>query len=174
MADTVIAPLANGLLSCFDEALAANPNPPAQVCLRAGDQILHDIDAQSGVDVTCCPGLGYVRLGLLVPSMDFPAPDVRPYKPGGCGPSSWSLELFLGTVRCIPGMGDPSGPGCADWTAVATQEMHDIDAMRQALCCWSQTLPRMALWTVQGSFPTMAADCIERQMQVSITIPKCC
>ncbi len=175
MADTVILPLANQLLSCLDQELSLNPDPPAEICLRAGDQVLHDADALSGVDKVCCPGLGYVRINTMYPSGEFPTPDVSPGKGrGGCYPIAWAVELVMGTVRCIPNIGTTSGPTCTDWTTVATRDANDLDAMRKALCCWAQGLPAGRLWLAGTSTVAMAADCIERQLPVLVGIPRCC
>lgn len=174
MADTVILPMANSLLACLQTELAANPDPPAEACLRAGDLVIHDVDAGTGVDKVCCPGLAYVRVGQVFPSSNFPEPDLMVGKPNGCFPIGWAVELVMGTVRCVPGMGSTSGPTCADWTLAATHEMNDIAAMRQALCCWASTLPKTRLWLAQSSTVEMNADCIERQLPVLVSIPKCC
>lgn len=174
MADTVILPMANALLSCLAAELALNPDPPAEACLRAGDQVLHDVDAGTGFDKVCCPGLAYVRIGGMFPSSNFPEPDSQPAKGNGCFPVGWAVELVMGVVRCIPGMGTSAGPTCADWTLVATRDANDLDAMRKALCCWGPTLPKTRLWLAQVSTTTMDADCIERQLPLLVSIPKCC
>lgn len=174
MADTAILPMANSLLSCLAAQLALNPDPPAEACLRAGNQVLHDVDAGTNLDKVCCPGLAYVRIGTMYPSSNFPEPDVQPGKPNGCFPVAWAVELVMGTVRCIPGMGTPAGPSCADWTLVATHDANDLDAMRKALCCWGPTLPKTRLWLAGASTVEMAADCIERQLPLTVSIPKCC
>lgn len=174
MADTVILPMANDLLACLAAQLALNPDPPADACLRAGDQVLQDVDAGTGIDKVCCPGLAYVRIGNMFPSSNFPEPDSQPVKGNGCFPVGWVVELVMGVVRCIPGMGTTAGPTCADWTSVATHDANDLDAMRKALCCWGPTLPRTRLWLAQVSTVEMSADCIERQLPLLVTVPKCC
>lgn len=174
MADTVIFSMATDLLACLQTALAANPDPPAEACLRAGDQVLHDVDAGTSTDKVCCPGLAYVRIGGMFPSSNFPEPDTEPGKGTGCFPVSWAVELVMGTVRCVPGMGTVAGPTCADWTLAATHDANDLDAMRKALCCWGPGLPRTRLWLAQVSTVEMTADCIERQLPLLVSIPKCC
>ena len=174
MADTVILPAAQSLLACLAEQLALNPDPPAEACLRAGDTVLHDIDAGTGTDKVCCPGLAYVRIGRMYPSSNFPEPDTQPAKQDGCFPVMWAVELVMGVVRCVPGMGSTAGPTCADWTLAATHDANDLDAMRKALCCWQPTLRRGRLWLAQESTVEMTADCIERQLPLLLQIPKCC
>jgi hypothetical protein len=176
VADTVILPMANSLLACLAAELALNPDPPALVCLRAGDLVIHDANAATSVDTVCCPGLAYVRIGSMFPSSNFPDPDNSPLLPkgNGCFPVAWAVELVMGVVRCIPGMGDPAGPDCADWTLVATHDANDLDAMRRALCCWAPTLPKTRLWLAGASTVEMNADCIERQMSLTVSVPKCC
>jgi len=174
MPDTTLLPMTNALLACLAAELALNPDPPAEVCLRAGDLVIHDVNAASSVDKVCCPGLAYVRIGSMFPSSNFPDPDAQPGKSNGCFPVSWAVELVMGVVRCIPGMGDAAGPTCADWTLAATHDANDLDAMRKALCCWGPGLPRNRLWLAQTSTVELTADCIERQLSVLVSVPKCC
>lgn len=173
MPDTVVLPMAQGLLQCLEDQLLLNPNPPAQFCLRAGDQVLHDIDAGASYDTTCCPGLAYVRIGDMFPSSSFPEPDTQPAK--ACFPVAWAVQLVAGVVRCVPGIGDPAGPSCTDWEGVATRDANDLDALRRALCCWAEdTLPRGRLWLAQAATVSMQADCIERSLTVLVGVPRCC
>lgn len=174
MADSVVLPLAEALLTCLGEQLDLNPSPPAELCLRAGDLVIHDVDAQTSLDKVCCPGLAYVRIGSMFPSSNFPDPDTVPGSRSGCFPVAWAVELVMGTVRCIPNMGTPEGPSCTDWTEVATRDANDLDAMRKALCCWQPQLPKGRLWLAGTATVAMTADCIERQMPVLMQIPRCC
>lgn len=175
MADTLILPLANALLTCLQTQATANPDPPAEFCLRAGPTVIHDVDGNTGLDKVCCPGLGYVRIGRVYPSTAFPEPDTRNDK---CMSLSRSLELVAGIVRCVPGMGTPEGPDCADWTLAATHDADDIDALFKAVCCWSNTAPfntiRSRRWAIQDSFVDQTADCIERSLTVLVELSKCC
>lgn len=174
MADTVILPLANALLTCLCEQLDLNPDPPANCCLRAGDAVIHDIDGQLSSDKVCCPGLAYVRIGSMYPSSNFPAPDTEPGRGSGCFPVAYAVELTMGVVRCVPNMGTPEGPSCDDWTLAALHDANDLDAMRKALCCWQAGLPKGKLWLAAASTVTLTADCVERLMPVTVSIPKCC
>ena len=175
MADTLLIPLANELLTCLCDQLELNPDPPQNCCLRAGPVVIHDIDAQSSIDMSCCPGLAYVRIGTVYPSTDFPAPDLRNDK---CLSLSRVVELTMGVVRCIPGMGTPQGPSCDDWTLAALHDANDVDAMFKATCCFTETQEfrrvRGRRWAVQTSTVAQQADCIERIMTVLIEVPKCC
>lgn len=171
MADSTILTAANRLLACLCAQLELNPDPPQNCCLRAGDLVLQDVDAQGGFDKTCCPGTAYVRIGAMYPSSNFPAPDEVTVK---CYPVAWAVELVMGTIRCIPRMGDPAGPDCDDWTLVATHDANDMNAMMLAGCCWADQLPRGRLFQLGTSTPRMSADCIERVMPVVVQLPKCC
>lgn len=175
MADTSILPLANALLSCLAIELNLNPNPPAQICLRAGQQVIHDVDGNLSADTTCCPGLGYVRIGAVFPSTDFPTPDTRNDK---CLSLSRAVELTAGVVRCVPGMGTPQGPDCTDWTTAATFDANDIDALYKATCCFTGTDAFKAMrgrrWAVQSSTVDQTADCIERTLTMLVEVRKCC
>lgn len=175
MADTIILPLANSLLACLIEQLALNPDPPANACLRAGQLVIHDVDAGASTDTVCCPGLAYVRIGTVFPSTDFPTPDPRNDK---CLSLARALELTAGVVRCVPNMGSTHGPDCTDWTTAATHDANDIDALFKAICCWTDTEPFRAVrgrrWAVQQSTVDQSADCIERMLTVLVDIRKCC
>lgn len=175
MADTLLIPMAESLLACLQVQLEANPDPPANFCLRAGQQVIHDIDAGASTDTTCCPGLAYVRIGTVFPSTDFPTPDTRNDK---CLSLSRALELTAGVVRCVPGMGHVAGPSCADWTTAATRDANDIDALFRAVCCLTNTpiftQKRGRRWAVQSSTVDQTADCIERMLTVLIEVGKCC
>lgn len=175
MADTVILALANQLLTCLGDKLDDNPEPPLNVCLRAGDQVIQDVDPTTNTDKVCCPGLAYVRIGSMFPSSSFPVPDTEPAKSGNtCFPVAWGLELVMGVVRCVPGMASDSGPSCTDWTLAATRDANDLDAMRKALCCWGAQLPPGKLWLAGTSTVNITGDCIERLMPVTVSIPRCC
>ncbi len=177
MPDTIILPLANALLDCLEQEALLNPDPPAEFCLRTGTLVIHDFNAELSTDKTCCPGLGYVRLGRVYPSsVDFPAPDPRSEK---CLSLARALELTVGIVRCIPGMASEAGPTCADWTAAATHDADDIQALFSALCCWVESEPfkrrvRERPYTVLESNVVQEGDCIERFITVLVQIPKCC
>jgi hypothetical protein len=175
MADTLILPLANSLLECLQTAATANPDPPANFCLRVGTSVIQDIDAGTGVDTVCCPGLGYVAVGQLYPSSAFPEPDARTDK---CLYAARALQLTMGIVRCVPGMGTPEGPSCADWTAAAVRDADDIDALFDAACCWVGTgefkVMRGRPYTISGVTVEQTADCIERTMTILVQIGRCC
>lgn len=175
MADTLILPLANSLLACLEDSAGANPDPPAEFCLRAGPTVIHDVDGNTGIDKVCCPGLGYVRVARVFMSTDFPEPDVRNDK---CLSLSRALELVVGIVRCVPGMGTPEGPDCDDWTLAATHDADDIDALFRAVCCWVQVPEfktiRGRRWAIQESSVDQVGDCIERSLTILVELSKCC
>jgi len=165
---------ANRLLDCLCEQLAANPNPPAECCLRVGGPVIHDVDGQISSDKVCCPGLGYVQIGSKYPSSNFPAPDQEPAKRNNCMPVAFAAELTFGVIRCVPGMGTPQGPTCDDWTAAATQDALDLEAMGRALCCFGEGLRPGGLWLAGTSTVQLTADCLERQWPLVISTGKCC
>lgn len=175
MADTTLLPLAQALLDCLVTELALNPDPPANACLRAGNAVIHDVDAGLSVDKVCCPGLAYVRIGTVYPSTDFPQPDVRNDK---CLSLARAAEFTAGVVRCVPGMGSTAGPTCADWTSAATHDANDTDALFKAICCFTGTpefkVVRGRRWAVQQSTVEQQADCIERMLTVLVDVRKCC
>lgn len=175
MPDTLILPLANALLDCLETTAGANPDPPAEFCLRAGTLVIHDVDAQASLDKVCCPGLGYVRIGRVFPTSTFPDPDARSDK---CLSLARGLELIVGIVRCIPGMGDPAGPTCQDWTSAAVHDANDIQALWDAVCCWKDTTAfntiRSRPFSTIDTNVVQEGDCIERFLTVLVQIGKCC
>lgn len=176
MADTILIPLANALLDCLETTATANPDPPANFCLRAGTLVIHDINAQTSSDTTCCPGLGYVRIGRVFPSsQDFPSPDPHSEK---CLSVARAVELTAGIARCVPGMGTPEGPSCADWTSAATHDADDIQALFSAACCWVQTTEFKSMrgrpFSIIDSNVVQEGDCIERFMTILVQIGRCC
>lgn len=175
MADTSVLPLANSLLTCLEAQVELNPDPVAEYCLRAGPTVIHDVDGNTSVDKVCCPGLGYVRIGRVYPSTSFPEPDLRNDK---CLSLARALELVVGVVRCVPGMGTQEGPTCADWTTAATHDADDLDALFKTVCCWTQTSEFLTMrgrrYAIQESTVDQTADCIERSMVILVELSKCC
>lgn len=176
MPDTIILPLANELLTCLETTANANPDPPADFCLRAGTLVIHDVDAQVSADKVCCPGLGYVRIGRVFPSSsDFPSPDPHSDK---CLSLARAVELTAGIVRCVPGMGTPEGPTCEDWTSAATHDADDIQALFSAACCWVDTdefkRVRGRPFSIIESNVVQEGDCIERFLTILVQISRCC
>jgi hypothetical protein len=141
VADTLILPLAEELLTCLCAALtaeyAADPELiPAQCCLRAGDLLGEDIGIMYD---ECCAGLAYVNIENVYPTGSpgaaFPSPDTDAAFTG-CGPTVWGATLTMAVMRCAPG-GDANFPAtCTNWEAAAALEMRDLKAMRAALCCF--------------------------------------
>ena len=175
MADTTILPLAQALLDCLTTELALNIDPPANACLQVANQVIHDVDAGISADKVCCPGTNYVRVGAVYPSTDFPNPDPRSDK---CLSLTRAVELTAGVIRCIPRMGTPEGPTCADWTLAAQHDANDIDALYKAMCCFVEapefTRMRGRRFSIQTSTVEQTADCIERMLIVTVEIRRCC
>lgn len=176
MPDTLILPLANALLTCLETTAGANPDPPADFCLRAGTLVIHDVDAQASADKVCCPGLGYVRIGRVFnSSVDFPSPDPHSEK---CLSLARAVELTAGIVRCVPGMGTPEGPTCEDWTTAATHDADDIQALFSAACCWVLTDDFKTVkgrpFSIIESNVVQEGDCIERFLTILVQISRCC
>lgn len=175
MADTTILPLAQALLDCLTTELALNIDPPANACLQVANQVIHDVDAQISADKVCCPGLNYVRVGQVYPSTDFPTPDPHHEK---CLSLTRAVEFTAGVIRCIPRMGTPEGPTCADWELAAQHDANDIDALFKAVCCFVETTEFKAMrgrrYTIQTSTVEQTADCIERMLIMTVEIRRCC
>lgn len=141
MAIPVEFTISEALRDCLEAALAERPNPPAEVCLRVGQEVF------LGVSLTedeCCSGLGWVRVAEFFPSADaFPAQD-ETFTP--CGPFQYAVELEMGVARCAPQGEGNLLPACADWTDSALQLAYDRQAMSAAVCC------------LRGQFKTLLGD----------------
>lgn len=124
--DDIALPQANLLLAYLETRLTAQPNVPAQFCLRVGE-VAMELDE-------CCAGLAYVKITSIYPSdVEFPSP--RTDSPvTGCGITAWGVELEMGVLRCAPTGTQMKGPTCTEWTTIAGQVADDARAMRMALC----------------------------------------
>jgi len=169
--DTWITQTANDLLACWQEQLKANPDPPADFCVRVGESVAEDIDPITGED-QCCEGLAWVRVGNMVPSSNFPDVDTTYYK---CYPVTWALELELGIMRCMPGQAQTPIVSCSNYQKAFTHDVNDLRAMEETLCCWKGTLSKGRLFAVLSAEPYgPRGGCIGRTMQLLVQKPKCC
>lgn len=169
MADTQLIPIAQSMLDCLRTQALANPNPPANFCLRAGEEATEDIDPL--VD-QCCEGLGWVRLGDTFPSSNNLEPDAVTIK---CLPVGWAQVLEVGIMRCYPGSTQVSMPSCADHTNASINDANDIQAIKSAICCWGETLRKGTVWTVQSIIVNgPRGGCISRVATLLIQVGKCC
>lgn len=122
---TFVSDAAQQLLSCFDTALQAGPNPPPDdnICLRVG-QVPFDVGLSQDL---CCEGFAWVRVLRIDPASTA--------NPRNICPTGWDIELEMGTIRCLPFGDESMGPSCSDWTSVFLQVDEDASSMRRALCC---------------------------------------
>lgn len=135
MTDSMVFPQAERLLTCLCNALATNPNPPLNCCMRVGDVVYADFNQTQD---QCCEGLAYVRIARIYPSSQaFPVED-ETWTP--CHPLAWAAELEMGVFRCEPQQGLSTLPSCDDWTNTAEQVANDWEAMTRALCCFTDGL----------------------------------
>lgn len=123
---TVALSLAQTLLQCLEDSLTVNP--PAQICLRAGEAVTPQI---STVDDECCSGLGWVRIASVSPLVLRGQEDLT----FGCVNHMRETTLEMGVVRCMPTPGADTLVTCDQWTALALQLEADHTAMEAALCC---------------------------------------
>ena len=135
--DPVAEPYALSLLECLRTEIAQTIDPPAQVCMRAGDQVSFLIGRDED---ECCRGLAWVRIVTVYPSGEqFPQPDELA---SNCGPLAWGVTLEMGSARCAP-TGDANHiPSCDEWSDLAAKLAADDAAMRRALkCCFKNNDP---------------------------------
>lgn len=150
MADELLLPVAQELLSCLCAALNGQDNPPGICCLRAGDETIQDMGPFYD---ECCDGMAYVRVDGFYPTgapdAPFPSPS-SDFALTKCAPYAWGLSMEMGVFRCM----SVESVSCDEWGQVAAQQMADAKAMRAALCCFMQ--PRdsgdvaVGLWTPKG------------------------
>lgn len=171
MPDTQFLEWTNNLLTCFCEALAQNPNPPAVCCLTWGDPIA-DISVEGQ---ECCDGAAYVRMLEYYPSSNlFPDRTIE-RQSGPCGVLAWALRLELTIFRCWPTGTIYQSSTCAEKTAATEQLYHDAQAMRTAMCCF-RTLARQQglLVAVTDTTPIdPGGGCAGLQGSISIQLPNC-
>jgi hypothetical protein len=125
--DRAIAPSAIALLSCLEQRMALNPNPPEHFVVRVGsDPVAADFDEYNDY---CCQGLVYVRVMRRFPSgSDFPISDELA---SNCMPTGWGVDLAMGSFRCAPDEFNPEG-----WLETFQTVQNDQQAMADAICCW--------------------------------------
>ena len=125
---TAPADMATALEVCLQNALAANPNAPADTCLYTGEDFRTFLSAGLSED-RCCSGFAAVRVAAIQPLT--PTEGTR----DPCGVRTWLVTLEMGVARCAP-VGDiNAGPTCAQLTEVAEQVQMDASAMVEAACC---------------------------------------
>lgn len=166
---------ATALLACLEEQYPGQGTPPANFCLRAGENatVVEDLDPFTQEDL-CCQGLGWVRMGLSVPSSNFPEPDTA-LKKHSCLPVGWATELEVGILRCyVPGV-QPGMATCPQHTQAATNYATDMRTIKQAICCWVKTLPKGALYEIIGIGPSgPRTNCIMTVGQLVVRTARCC
>lgn len=180
-ADPAVGFAMNTMLQCLCEEAQRVPNPPKNCCFRAGESVVHDLGVHED---QCCEGIAYVSLTTINPTDNFPRPDViRQVAHAGsatCAITSWAVQMKVGIVRCVPAGGeDPLQ--CADWNAIALQQVYDAKTLRRAGCCF-----RTEITTSDGLMNGMGVligeqtqtdpqgGCIERNMTVLVQIPSDC
>lgn len=175
--------LANSLLTCFCNALAAieaqdaTLPKPGVCCLRPGVEVPFDV-ADDGTDMCCFDdGEAYVKIITSYPSSQFPEPDV-PTGKQPCQMQRLAVVFELGTIRCIG-----VEPDCSTRAYKVRQMMADGDAAYNAVCCWGKAIQdpslggRGTMWS-PGAWELAGPDglCVSGTMQVvaSIKGPGCC
>lgn len=168
MPDVQFLPQAELLLACLVEALAINPNPPASACLTWGDPIA-DIGA-NGWD--CCEGVAFVNMREFYPSNNlFPDRTIE-RQSGPCGVIAWAVPFQATVFRCWPDDG-LNKINCTTRTAAVTQQFHDAQAIRNALCCFRRA-NRDYLTAITESKPIEPmGGCAGVYGQIAIQLPNC-
>lgn len=127
--------IANQLLSCLNTAVNSKANPPANICLRIGDDIAADADLYSNL---CCEGLAYVSMGEVYPADDLFSRQQTATRATAraCPFPAWAVVMRLGILRCAPAGTTTTMPSCNDWNSAAAQMFLDSASIREAACCF--------------------------------------
>lgn len=147
-------------LGCLCAITHAMPGAPLHCAPRVGPEITYDMGQWTDY---CCEGLAYISLGdTWVSDNSFPDQDIIRQVRGNCPPGFWAQDLKLGIIRCSPvGSEDGEPPTDADWTAAATQNLYDAQALRRVACCI-----RDFVTSATGMYTGMSVV-INRQVQVT-------
>lgn len=166
----------DSLLACLQSEFNLLPAAvrPGNYDKIAGTFFVEDIDPFFGAD-KCCQGTGWVRVGDVFPSDNFPEP-LTAMKSNSCSPPFWVLALDVGVARCYPGYGEVEGPSDADHAAARAQDLLDLKTIERAICCWAKTLrPKGTMYSVSGIIVTgPGGACLSRVASILVQVPKSC
>lgn len=171
------------MLECLCNAVALEgAEAPMNCCFRVGLNVAHDLGLREDL---CCEGLAYVALGDVHPSTDsFPELDIIRQANQVCGISAWAAEFKIGIIRCVPVGDEFSGPSCTEWTAAAERNFLDSQALRRAMCCFTEKV-RFDGTYLNGLLLGMSVvvnpqtqgepqgGCVERYATIQVQIPNC-
>lgn len=173
MADTLLFPYANKLLTCLCDAALANSSDlypaPGICCLRAGESVALDItDAQ--VD-ECCLGLAYVRIDNFYPTgsagAGFPSPS-SDFALNACAPYAWGLQMEMAIWRCLV-----TPTTCDNWNYAAQRQLLDAKTMREALCCFMSQLDPQSVSVTPWQAKGPEGGCLGGTMNVTVMVENC-
>lgn len=175
--DTLVLPVLQALLTCLETAVAEQPNPPENSCLRIGTQVPGDADMYGDL---CCQGLAYAAMGdVWVSSNSFPEEDVVRQADSKCGVDAWGIEFRAGIMRCAPTGGDTTMPTCTEWTDAATQNVYDAKSLRRTACCFraavlaTEMLDGMSFVVGRQVQGPVQGGCVERYVTFRVQFPNC-
>lgn len=172
VADPLVMPLAQELLSCLDTEVAKVDNPPVYVSLRPGTVVDH---LASTSHDECCEGLAWVRPGDFYPSSEtFPVQDATPLK-SELPARAWAVTLEMGSIRCAPTPDATTIPTSAQWHEVTQTVMDDAAAMRRAICCMIDADNRRRGRILPGRWQPIAVQggCVGGILLVTLLGPSC-
>jgi hypothetical protein len=167
--------MAEMLLSCLCNAVAANPNPPLHCCFRIGEEVAQDADIFGDL---CCQGLAYVTVGEIFPVINnFPDPSPLLQANQVCSIPSWAISMKMGIIRCSPVGTDTTMPSCTDWNAAFTQQMYDAQSLATAACCfkesWQTVDLGMSVVIGSSTATTPQGGCSERSLGIQAQTTVC-
>lgn len=163
--DTRVLPTAQLLMKCLNEAVLANPFPPAVVGFRTGTEG----EPLSGTATDeCCNGAAFLRVVRTFPSWGVPAPaatSVSCAQPQG-------VEFELSMWRCAAIGTQQLVPSQAAWDQLNTDLLNDRSTMMDAICCFIAA--REARSVVYGEWQVVSAEggCAGSTMSVLADLTK--
>ncbi len=177
MADTLVLPYAERLLTCLCDALTTIGAPVCQCSLRPGTApppadaccSCSDSSGQASVQVT--------RISPLIAGK-FPALGISGQL-DNCSAFEWAAELTLVVYRCVSTADEQGFPSADELTADAHKILADAQAMRRAvLCCdWRNDVAGDPAPIVLGDWRPLdpQGGCSGGQMAVTVLVgTECC
>lgn len=133
MADTLVLPFAERLLTCLCEALETTiAGAPCQCALRPG---LAPPPADFCCECTGGQGQASVQIGPIFPVLAGQFPRRFTGSPDNCAAYEWAAELTMTVYRCVSVADEDGFPSFDELMADTRKIMDDAQAMRRALLC---------------------------------------
>lgn len=162
--DARVRPVAQLLMTCLSDVVAASPSPVGTTSYRLG--VTGEPLAGVSED-ECCDGLAYVRMGSMIPSFSTPTPMAVSVR---CA-LAWAADFEIGIWRCVPIGSAETPPSPADWLAAQNQMFDDMATLRGVACCFSrQRDAGTVLWSELAPKSDPEGGCFGVSMTLSVDL----